>query len=283
MTKVFSDTASPSTPINKMLTSMVGQSVCSAKVFRGETYESHMVDMPLPSEHVLEICENSQVLMRITCTITNLRELVVGRLFSEGFIASIADLDDLSFNDDKTQVHIRFITRQCPIVETIIVPTYGVSGYSFTPGEERSQVVPIPWNIEDFFAITREFAKDTPMHYATGGAHSCYLAQGSTVLFYCEDLGRHNALDKVIGWALLHEVDLTHSIIFSSGRIPADMIGKVIRSGVPILLTKAVPTDLAVRMAHDAKLTLVCQAHPDSIAVFNDPYSEHCCSTPNVA
>ena len=121
------------------------------------------------------------------------------------------------------------------------------------------------------FSLARVFAADTPIHTATNGAHSCYLAVAGELKYCCEDLGRHNALDKVIGSALLAGDDLSRALVFSSGRIPADMIGKVIRAGIPALVTKAVPTDLAVRMAREAGLVLICSARPDSIKVFNDP------------
>ena len=247
------------------------QAPYATTVFLDAQAGSRVLDVDLPCEHALDVYEDARLIMRITCTPDLLRELVVGRLFSEGFIASVDDLDSVDFDNEGTRAQVRFAKRRRDAAGVAVVPTYGVPGRPFAPGEDRSRVTPIPWRVDDLFVLAREFAKDTPVHSATGGAHSCYLAQGAEVLFCCEDLGRHNALDKVIGWALLSEIDLTRSLVFSSGRIPADMVGKVIRSGVPLLVTKAVPTDLAVRMARDARLTLICQAHPDSLKVFNDP------------
>ncbi len=246
------------------------QTACGATVYLDGGAFARAVEVDLPCEHALDVCEGDRVIMRITCTPDRLHELIVGRLFSEGFIASVDDLASVDFEDGGAVARVRFAVKRRETVGTMVVPTYGVSGRPFAPGEVRSRVEPIPWRVEDMFALACEFAKDTPLHVSTGGAHSCYLAQGAQVLFCCEDLGRHNALDKVIGWALLSGVELAQSLVFSSGRIPADMVGKVIRSGVPILATKAVPTELAVRMAREARLTLICQTHPDSIKVFND-------------
>ena len=58
-------------------------------------------------------------------------------------------------------------------------------------------------------------------------------------LFSCEDIGRHNALDKVIGYALRHQIDLTECMVYSSGRIPTDMAMKAIYAGIPVLSSKA--------------------------------------------
>ncbi len=262
MTKDASQQVSAQEPV-------CAQVSCEAEVFLEGATTSSFCETNLPHEHVLAVYEEDRLLMRITCTPEFLHELVVGRLFSEGYIASLKDLSSFELDAQGTLARVTFGSGCQERPSAVNVPTHGVTGRLFAPGENRSQVVPISWRVEDLFELAREFAKDTPVHIATGGAHSCYLAQGSKVLFCCEDLGRHNALDKVIGWALLSGVDLRHSLVFSSGRIPADMVGKVIRSGIPILVTKAVPTDLAVRMAREANLTLVCQAHPDSLKIFN--------------
>lgn len=139
-----------------------------------------------------------------------------------------------------------------------------------------AKVKPIPWEVEWVFTAARTFAGDSPLHRSTTGTHSCYLMVDGAIVVCCEDLGRHNAFDKVIGVALREGIDLHHSLIFSSGRLPVDMVMKAIRAGVPVLVTKAVPTEATVRLAREFDLTLVCQARPDSAVVYNDPaYRRH--------
>ncbi len=133
--------------------------------------------------------------------------------------------------------------------------------------EELPEVSPIPWTHEQIFALAHVFAADTPMHRRTYGAHSCYLARGAEVLYCCEDLGRHNAFDKVVGCALIDDVDLRECTVFTSGRVPTDMAVKAIRARIPIMVSKAVPTNLAVQMAKEHGLTLICAAHPDSFRI----------------
>lgn len=64
-----------------------------------------------------------------------------------------------------------------------------------------------------------------------------------------EDIGRHNALDKVLGWALEQGIPLGECIVYTSGRIPVDMVLKVIRAGVPVFASKAMPTAESVALA----------------------------------
>ena len=89
--------------------------------------------------------------------------------------------------------------------------------------------------------------------------------------FSCEDIGRHNALDKVIGYALRHNIDLHQCMIYSSGRIPTDMTMKAIQAGIPVLSSKASPTSEAIELAREYHLTLICAARRDRMKVFASP------------
>ena len=124
---------------------------------------------------------------------------------------------------------------------------------------------PIPWEASQVFSLAERFLSEMPLHRQTKSAHSCFLARGDTLLFQCEDIGRHNALDKVIGYALRNGVDLTRCMVYSSGRIPTDMAVKVIRAGIPILISKATPSSEAVALAERCGLTLICAAMADNM------------------
>lgn len=77
------------------------------------------------------------------------------------------------------------------------------------------------------------------------------------IVFQCEDIGRHNALDKTIGYALRRGIDLTNCAVYSSGRMPVDMVRKVIRAGIPLLVSKEQPTWEAVELAKSCQLVLI--------------------------
>ncbi len=253
---------------------------CPALCVAAEPTDSERVrscSIQIPVEHALDVHVGGK-LMRITCTPTHLIELIVGRLYTEGVIRSADDVDAVEISDDMARARVMLVDEAPAAGEDVeVVPTYGVSGRPVPPEERgvglrpRDRRALEAWDVEQVFELARTFAEDTPIHLATNGAHSCYLAVDGEIRWCCEDLGRHNALDKVIGSALLAGEDLSRAVVFSSGRIPADMAAKAIRAGIPMLVTKAVPTDLAVRMAREAGLVLICSARPDSVKVFNDP------------
>jgi len=131
-------------------------------------------------------------------------------------------------------------------------------------------VEPISFDPAWVFHMARVFAQDKTGHARTRGVHSAYLATSREVLCMREDIGRHNAFDKAIGWALMGEIDLGECMVFTSGRIPTDMAVKAIRAGIPILATKTVATDKAVDLARRYHLTLISEATPDAFDILND-------------
>ena len=125
------------------------------------------------------------------------------------------------------------------------------------PGGELPQMSPIAWQEEQILSLSAYVLREAPLYRATKAVHSCALAKDGEILCLREDLGRHNALDKVVGWALISGTDLSGCILFTTGRLPADMVTKAIRAGIPLLISKTYPTDRALALAGNAGLTLV--------------------------
>ena len=88
--------------------------------------------------------------------------------------------------------------------------------------------------------------------------------------FKAEDIGRHNAVDKAVGYAVLNDIPLSECMIFTSGRVPVDMVEKVIVAGIPVLVSKSVPTAESVELAEECNLKLICKAWPDQCEIFAD-------------
>lgn len=241
----------------------------------GRDNDCHTETGPLLSEHLMEVYINGRLTMKLVCIPQFLTELVLGRLLTEGIIQSTGEVGQIQISRCGSQAEVG-LTRpekkntQKDYIETTPSSCTGnhILNDHFQEHSSIHPVTPIPWDTDQIFALADRFAEGMPLHQETWATHSCFLAKREDLLFGCEDIGRHNAMDKAIGYALCHDIDLKGCIIYSSGRIPTDMAIKAIRAGVPILASKASPSMEAVALAKEYDLTLICAARRDRMRLF---------------
>ena len=106
-------------------------------------------------------------------------------------------------------------------------------------------------------ALGREFGRRGVLYRLTGGVHACGIADPDRLRLFAEDVGRHNAFDKVVGMALLEGMDLSDKIALTTGRLSAEIVGKAIAHRVPILASSSAPTAMGVQWSRRFGLTLV--------------------------
>ncbi len=219
-------------------------------------------ESPLLREHRLDVYVNDVLTMKLVCSPEYLKELVLGRLFTEGMISDIHQVEGIYICESGRRARV-FLKeagerKEGPFVE--VTPTCCTGNQVLDDRyirESLKPVTPIPWKVSWIEKLSRAFYGDTPLHRSTGGTHSCFLFSGEEIVFACEDIGRHNALDKAVGYALREQIPLSSCLVFTSGRVPVDMAVKAIRAGIPILASKAAVTMEAVELAREYSLTLI--------------------------
>ena len=113
-------------------------------------------------------------------------------------------------------------------------------------------------DIEEIFQVANECFENPGSLFAdTGCAHSCALVYKGQVLCQMEDIGRYNALDKAIGYALMNHIPYKEAYVFASGRISAGYISKAFKAGFPMVVSRAAVTKAAVDIAEKENVTLV--------------------------
>lgn len=233
-------------------------------------------EFELAVEHRLQVYINGHPAFWLVCSPELLPELVLGKLYTEGLIRGTGDVECINVCESGTKAEVK-LRERASFAEAcgLLFPTgscaFRMGNWmmqDFSQREELKPVKPLQWQEDWIYALARRFEMGLPTYAATKGTHSCFLARRGELISCCEDLSRHNAMDKLVGCALRDGVDLTQTIIYSSGRIPTDMVEKSVRSGIPVLASKTVPTDKAVELARRYRLTLICTALPEHIVIY---------------
>ena len=110
------------------------------------------------------------------------------------------------------------------------------------------------------YALTREINTQPSLYLKAGAIHGCVLCEEDRPLVYMEDVGRHNAVDKVAGWMMLNKIDPSGKIFYTTGRLTSEMVIKTVMMGIPILISRSGFTAWGVELARQAGLTLIGRA-----------------------
>jgi len=221
---------------------------------------------------------NHKELVTLVCSPGELRELAVGFLCAEGILHKRDDLKDIAINEREGLIQVqtfqktrseetflkRFITSGCGrsrasfyfVNDARDLPTV-VSGLKVTPHE--------------IFSLAEELENKSSLFRETGGVHSAALCSKEGVVAYYEDIGRHNAVDKITGKCFLEGISFPDKILVFSGRISSEILIKVAKMGIPLIISRSAPTELAVRLAKDTGITVVGFAREARFNVYTHP------------
>jgi len=221
----------------------------------------------ITKEFSLTIILNNQELLNLLCTPTNLDYLAIGFLFSEGLLKSKDEIKKITVDDQRGAVRVETKEDKGLAMGFLFKKRFITSGGGTTRGASfksaadikdqakvESQVVIAPHEV---FKLIDEFQHRSLLFQATRGVHSAALCDTKSILVFADDLGRHNALDKIFGECLLKDIPIADRIVITTGRVPSEQILKVVKRKIPIMISLTVPTDLGVRLADELGVTLI--------------------------
>ena len=213
----------------------------------------------------------------MVCSPEVYQELAIGYLLSEGILNDYEDL--LKISCDEQQQIVKVYTdkpwsSQKNTVYRQVNSCAGRGQQGLQPnsaGIEPSHKEPIFFSPEQIFAMVDELEKRGETFRLTGGTHSAALGYQGQLLVSYEDIGRHNAVDKVFGYAFFHQIPLDDKCLVLSGRIASEILLKAARRHIPLVISRSAATSLAVDLAEEMGITMVGFTRGDKFNIYCHP------------
>ena len=220
-------------------------------------------------EQPLTIHVNGEKFLTLLCSPMMLDALVVGYLWMEKVIGSIDEIARLEVSAVDGRADVTLTQPVTLPTERILTSgcgggiTFRIDHRLFPRLDSALRVRPA--DLGD--GMKQLF--DAATHYKRSrGIHGAALSDGSRLLVVAEDVGRHNAVDKIKGQALLDGISTTDRVLLSTGRISSEMLLKAARMGVPVVASRTSPTEMAVALAEQLNVTVCGYVRPDSLNLY---------------
>jgi FdhD protein len=224
---------------------------------------SNSIEVEVAKEFPLTIILNNHELVTLLCSPAGLRYLAVGFLFSEGLLKSKEEIKKIIVDNERGVVRLETVEdkefTQDVLFKRIISSGCGRGASFYSTADATSQKIESQMKIlaDEIFMLVNEFQHSSEVYLTTHGVHSAALCDNKSILVFSDDIGRHNAIDKIFGRCLLENILTNDRMIITSGRISSEILHKVAKRGIPIIISISAPTNLGVRIADNLGITLI--------------------------
>jgi len=244
-------------------------------------YSDHQVvetEDPVVNEVPLTIMLNDSELATLLCSPYALEELVVGFLLSEGLVNGPDEVFSLQF---RMEQGVAWVDTVNPVsrVDSFLRRNFASCCGKGRPAlyfvNDRDQLKTVEtdacFKAQHLLNLMAELDRQSENFHLTGGVHGAALADNNGIVVRYEDIGRHNALDRILGYVYLHSIYPTDKIVLLSGRIASEMLIKTVRMRVPVVVSRSAPTGLAVDLAEELSVTIVGFARGERMSIYSHP------------
>ena len=231
---------------------------------------------PVNNEIILEmpisLTINGDLWLSIMCTPIDLEAMAIGFLFNEGFIDSVQELETIQLcaSGDNIDIWLNHTLKK-PV-------TWGrtsgcMGGMTFLDYDYQSIVIKNDYEISEksIGLLINLLYKSQQFYRVVGGIHTSALSDGHQIILSCEDIGRHNTLDKISGRLLIEDIRDNKNVIITTGRISSEMLQKVARIGVPVIISRTSPSSLSIELAIKWGITLIGYARRNQYIIYSHP------------
>jgi FdhD protein len=224
----------------------------------------------------LTVSLNGNELITLLTTGDANRELAIGFLLSEGFLNNREDLKSIRVDDEAGIVDVE-LAGDIDLTEKLwgkrAVTSGCGKGATFYHVLDSIQAKPVTSAItvtpSQVYALMKELNRMSDLYRETGGVHNSALGNGEKILVFRDDIGRHNAVDKIRGACFLEEIPLQDKLLITTGRMSSEIVVKVAKMGVPILVSRSAATSLALDLADRIGITLLGYVRGEKMTVYS--------------
>jgi FdhD protein len=240
--------------------------------------EGHAVERSqwLIKEQPVTLYLNGREIVTLLCAGHHLDELAVGFFYAEGFLETRAELEDLQVDEAQGKVTLT-IRRDLSLLDRLWQKRTVTSGcgkgslfyYSLDAllsqpiaGAMRISANQILERVEDLNRLSETYRR-------THGVHNSAAADGDRILLFRDDIGRHNAVDMIVGHFFLNDISIEDKVLITTGRLTSEILIKAAKVKVPVLVSRNTATSLAVELARNLNITLIGYARAGRFTVYS--------------
>lgn len=253
--------------------------ILQCKVLKLEGQEKSIADELLVCEYPLTIFLNGKKIATLLCSPENLKPLVIGFLRTEQLIENIDDVIYFNLNEEKGVAEVetknndieakKFQSKKLSMQNDQSCCKDNIEEFLDSMNCEPVNG-DITLTVDKVYEFMEKNLSSSEIFKKTGGVHSIALCDTEKVIAICEDVARHNAMDKVIGSALINNIFLKDKIMILSGRVSLEMILKSAKLQIPIIISKSAPTSLSVSLAKKLNITLIGFVRGDRMNIYTN-------------
>ena len=225
------------------------------EILQIEKNSSSVIPDYVIAEIHVDLFLNDTKFTTIACTGNDVKDMAVGFLRSQEIVMESGDLVQCEVSPDGNRVYVVTKEKRIPDFHESILSSGAKERIPGEGGRKIDSSITIP--AKYVLKLMKNLLNSSSLHKATHGTHCSALADLKGIIAVREDIGRHNTIDMLGGYALLKRIDCSDKMILTTGRVSSEIVNKVWTLGVPVIVSRSAPTSRAINLSKDAGITIV--------------------------
>ena len=247
----------------------IGPNVTAAGLttqLQGMDADGQSVQLPVVAEKAVTLFLNNQEIVTAMTVGDYLEELAVGFLFNQNMISQEDKIEAIDYDEELSIIVVRTDTKTNfeEKLQSKIRTSGCAQGTIYGDMVDKFDSIKLSKNStiskSQIINLSKKINTTPSLYLKAGAIHGCVLAKGDEPLIYMEDIGRHNAVDKISGVMFQNKITAADKVFYTTGRLTSEMVLKTVIMGLPILISRSGFTEAGVSLARKAGLTLIGRA-----------------------